>query len=154
MTIRIYSRGVHPDLLKRGHPDINNRYIFKGVQSIKGIIFHPDLLKEGVHHDNKIYCQGGFTLNNRYLFKGGSPFYLLKRGHPDINNRYIFKGVQSIKGLYFTLIYLKRGFTMTIRIYSRGVHPDLLKRGHPDINNRYLFKGVQSIKGNIRGHPD
>ena len=30
---------------------------------------------------------------------------------------------------------------MTIRIYSRGVHPDLLKRGHPDINNRYLFKG-------------
>ena len=71
MTIRIYSRGVHPDLLKRGHPDINNRYLFKGVQ--------------------------------------------------------------SIKGLYFTLIYLKRGFTMTIRIYSRGVHPDLLKRGHPDI---------------------
>ena len=46
MTIRIYSRGVHPnnryllkgvhpDLLKRGHPDINNRYIFKGFNRYK-----------------------------------------------------------------------------------------------------------------------
>ena len=60
MTIRIYSRGVHPDLLKRGHPDINNRYIFKGVQSIKGLYFTL-IFKEGVHHDNK------------NLFKGGSP---------------------------------------------------------------------------------
>ena len=80
MTIRIYSRGVHP----------NNSIYLRGV--------HPDLLK---------------------------------RGHPDINNRYILKGVQSIIGLYFTLIYLKREFTMTIRIYPRGVHP----------NNRYLLKG-------------
>ena len=51
LIIGIYLRGVHPDLLKRGHPDINNRYILKGVQSIKGLYLkgvHPDLLKEGV----------------------------------------------------------------------------------------------------------
>ena len=77
----------------------------------------------------RIYSRGVHPNNSIYL-RGVHPD-LLKRGHPDINNRYIFKVVQSIQGLYFTLIYLKRGFTMTIRIYSRGVHP----------NNRYLLKG-------------